>query len=115
MLREALRSALLGKFLDGEVAFVEGLALERPSTKAAAKCLKDLGVTGGATVVLPDGAGTLWLSFRNLAKCDVVPARQLNALHVLRRRRLVFVGEALGEVERRLAAAASKPVAAASA
>ena len=104
MLREALRSALLGKFLDGEVAFVEGLALETPSTRTAAKCLKDLGATRGATVVLPSGAATLWRSFRNLARCDVVPAAEVNALHVLRRRLLVFVGDSLAEVERRLAA-----------
>jgi large subunit ribosomal protein L4 len=111
MLREALRSALYGKLLDGEVAFVDGAALklEKPSTKTAAKCLADLGATKGATVVLPksDGSVTLYRSFRNLERCEVVPASEVNALDVLKRRLLVFVGDALAEVERRLAGEAA--------
>lgn len=109
MLREALRSALYGKFVDGEVAFLEGLELDQPSTKAAAKCLKELGVTRGATIVLAKDGGTLWRSFRNIDRCEVVQACEVNALHVLRRDLLIFVGDALGEVEQRLAA---KPAAA---
>jgi large subunit ribosomal protein L4 len=109
MLREALRSALYGKFVDGEVAFLEGLALDQPSTKSAAKWLKDLGATRGATIVLAKDGETLWRSFRNIDRCEVVPACEVNALHVLRRTLLVFVGDALGEVEQRLAA---KPAAA---
>src|SRR5262245_24717508 len=101
--REALRSALLGKFRDGEVAFVELPKLDKPSTKTAAACLKDVGATRGATVVLPAGDATLYRSFRNVARVDCVPAGELNALHVLRRRALVFVGDALAAVEQRLA------------
>ena len=101
--REALRSALLGKFRDGEVAFVEALKLDAPSTKTAALCLKELGATRGATIVLPAGDATLYRSFRNVARVECVPAAELNALHVLRRRALVFVGDALAAVEQRLA------------
>src|SRR4029434_323678 len=92
MLREALRSALLGKFLDGEVAFVDDLGLSEPSTKTAAKCLKDLGAERGATIVLEQTGDDQWRSFRNIDRCEVVPAAELNALHVLRRSLLVFVG-----------------------
>jgi len=107
--REALRSALLGKFRDGEVSFVEALPIEKPSTKSAAQCLKDLGITRGATVVLPGGNATLYRSFRNLDRIDCVPAPELNALHVLKRRALVFVGNALEVVDARLANAAKNP------
>jgi large subunit ribosomal protein L4 len=103
--REALRSALLGKFRDGEVAFLELNKLDKPSTKTAAACLKDVGATRGATVVLPAGDANLYRSFRNLARVVCVPAGELNALHVLQRRALVFVGDTLGAVEKRLAAA----------
>ncbi len=103
MLLEALRSALFGKFLDGEVSFVDGLELAEPSTKSAAKCLRELGFTNGATVVLAKGGETLYRAFRNIDRCEVVPASDLNALHVLRRKSLVFVGSALAEVETRLA------------
>jgi large subunit ribosomal protein L4 len=101
--REALRSALLGKFRDGEVSFLELQKLDKPSTKTAATCLKDVGATRGATVVLPPGDANLYRSFRNLERVDCVPAGELNALHVLKRRALVFVGDSLGAVEKRLA------------
>jgi large subunit ribosomal protein L4 len=112
--REALRSALLGKFRDGEVSFVESLKLDKPSTKTAARCLKDLGIGRGATVVLPGGDVTLYRSFRNLPRIDCVPAAELNALHVLKRRALVFVGDALATIDARLATKAkdAKPAAA---
>jgi large subunit ribosomal protein L4 len=103
MLREALRSALFGKFVDGEVAFADNLDLTEPSTKSAAKCLKDLGAERGATIVLEQSGGNDWRSFRNIHRCDVVPAAELNALHVLKRPLLVFVGASLDGVEQRLA------------
>jgi large subunit ribosomal protein L4 len=102
MLREALRSALLGKIQDGEVSFVERFELEKPSTKAAARRLGALGALRGATVVLEKNRDVLYRSFRNLPDCDVVQAFQLNALHVLKRRNLVFVGGAWSEVEARV-------------
>jgi len=107
--REALRSALLGKFRDGEVSFIELAQLAKPSTKTAATCLKDLGAMRGATVVLPTGDANLYRSFRNIDRVECVPAGELNALHVLRRRALIFVGDALGTVEKRLANAMKSP------
>ena len=43
-LRAATRSAVAGKFLDGEVAFIDAISLEAPSTKTMAKLLAALGV-----------------------------------------------------------------------
>ncbi len=106
-LREALRSALFGKLVDGEVAFIEKLALPKPSTKAAAKCLKDLGADRGVTVVVDGDGESVYRSFRNLERVDVVPAADVNALHVLRRKHLVFVGDAFTAVAKRLAGKAS--------
>jgi len=60
----------------------------------------------GATIVLPAGDAMLYRSFRNVARVECVPASELNALHVLRRKALVFVGDALTAVEQRLANAA---------
>lgn len=106
-LREALRSALWGKLVDGEVALIESPKLAEPSTKLAAKCLKDLGIKQGVTIVVASGGEQLFRSFRNIPKCDVVPATDVNALHVLSRKHLVFVGDALEVVGKRLAGAAS--------
>lgn len=106
-LREALRSALFGKLVDGEVAFIEKLALPKPSTKAAAKCLKELGADRSVTVVVSGDTDTVYRSFRNLERVDVVPATEVNALHVLQRKHLVFVGDAFAAVAKRLAGKAN--------
>ena len=101
-LREALRSALWGKLVDGEVAMIDGLKFDTPSTKSAAKCLKDLGATHGATVVVSADGEHCYQSFRNIERCEVVAATDVNALHVLRRKHLIFVGDALDVVAKRL-------------
>ena len=95
MLKEALRSALLGKVGDDEVrALASGKQFEAPSTKAAAAALAGLGVTGSATVVLPTDNTTIYKSFRNLPRIDVIRASDLNAHHVLAREHLVLVDDA---------------------
>ncbi|MBM4013363.1 MAG: 50S ribosomal protein L4 [Planctomycetes bacterium] len=106
-LREALRSALWGKLVDGEVAVIEKFAGDKPSTKTAAKCLKELGIAASVTVVAPTGNPNVLRSFRNLERCDVVPAAEVNALHLLRRKHVVFVGDALDTVGKRLAGKAA--------
>ena len=60
--------------------------------------LADLGVDAGAVVVLDGDAGTIYRSFRNLPRVDIVPAAELNAYHVLKRKHLVFFGDALATV-----------------
>lgn len=99
--REALRSALLGKFQDSEVVFLRPGKWAKPSTKTAAKALKELGVDGSAVIVLADNDSNLVRSFRNLPKVEVVPASDVNALHVLSRRFVVLVDDALDRIARR--------------
>ncbi|HZM00206.1 MAG TPA: 50S ribosomal protein L4, partial [Planctomycetota bacterium] len=93
-LREALRSALLGKLRDGEVVSLSGGGFDKPSTKAAATALRELGCRHSAVVVPPALNATLWKSFRNLPRVSVVPASDLNAHHVLAHDRLVLVDDA---------------------
>lgn len=82
--REALRSALLAKLNDGELKLVDGLRLDKPSTKQAAAALQALGCTKGRTlVVLPALEGPAYRSFRNLAKVTLEVATNVNAEHVL--------------------------------
>jgi large subunit ribosomal protein L4 len=106
-LREALRSVLWGKLVDGEVAVIDSFGGAQPSTKAAAKCLKDLGIATGVTIVAPAGNPNVLRSFRNIERCDVIPAAEVNALHLLRRKHVVFIGDALEIVGKRLAGKAA--------
>lgn len=90
-LREALRSALLGKFRDGEVVVAEGLDFPRPATKSMAALLRKAGVADRSVlVVTPALDRNVYLSCRNLPRVDCLPAAHLNAYEVLRHRCLVL-------------------------
>ncbi len=96
----ALKSALLGKFRDSEVVVVDGLPAGKPSTKEAAKLLKDAGVDKSALVVIPKHDEIVYKSFRNIPGVEVKVLADLNAYHVLRRRHLVLTPEVLDCIEK---------------
>ena len=102
---EALRSALLGKFRDEEVRFLSDVNWEKPSTRSALAALHELGVDDSALVVTHGSDSTIYRSFRNLPRVDVVPAIDVNAWHLLRRRYLVLVDDALDAIAGRFAGA----------
>ena len=109
--REALRTALYAKLVDGEVSLLDDFTVERPSTKSAAAALAKFGFEGSVLVVLPP-AGTgeeagdydvvLFKSFRNIPFVRVVPSKEINAFHLLRNRNVVFVGNAFESLKERL-------------
>ena len=94
-LRAAVRSALLGKLLDGEVRALEGLALDAPSTKKVAAAVKALGLAGTTLFVTPARDEKFWLSARNLDGASVRPAAEVNAYDLLAHRNVVLVDGAL--------------------
>lgn len=94
--RAATRSALLSKFLDQEAVIVEGLALSAPKTKSMAKVLKALGLAGETCLVATAVADpNLYLSTRNLDGVEILPVSELNALALLRRKRLLLTKDGL--------------------
>ena len=93
-LREALRSALLGKLRDGEVAACSSKAFATPSTKTAAKAMADLGFEGSLAVVIPSDNTEVWKSFRNLPRVHIIRANDLNTYHVLWHRNVLCVDDA---------------------
>lgn len=102
-LREALRSALVGKLRDSEVSTLSSASFKNPSTKAAAKVLADLGARASAAIVVPDLNATLWMSFRNIPRVHVVRASDLNSYDVLWHQHVVFVDDAWNVLMERLA------------
>lgn len=68
----AMRSALSAKLADGEIVVVDQLSFEKPSTKQAAEVLKNLGLEGRVTIIVPDDEVNTFLSFRNLSKVRVI-------------------------------------------
>lgn len=93
--KNALKSALLGKFRDNEIVVINELAVSAPKTREVASVLKNNKVTGGCLLVTTNHNDVLWKSVRNLPKTDLFPVSDLNAYSVLRRKQVVFTKDAL--------------------
>jgi len=94
-LRAALRSAVLGKLIDGEVSVVEGLRLDAPSTRKVAGVLGALGLKGSTLLVLGAADDVVFRSARNLRDASVRTAADVNAHDVLSHRNLLLADGAL--------------------
>ena len=99
----AMRSALSAKLADGEIVVVDQLSFEKPSTKQAAEVLKNLGLEGRVTVIVPDDEVNTFLSFRNLSKVRVIGVSELNTLDFIDNKALVLTDAALTRIEEVLA------------
>ena len=99
----AMRSALSAKLADGEIVVVDQLSFEKPSTKQAAEVLKNLGLEGRVTIIVPDDEVNIFLSFRNLSKARVIGVSELNTLDFIDNKALVLTDAALTRIEEVLA------------
>lgn len=99
----AMRSALSAKLADGEIVLVDQLSFEKPSTKQAAEVLKNLGLEGRVTIIVPDDEVNTFLSFRNLSKVRVIGVSELNTLDFIDNKALVLTDAALTRIEEVLA------------
>lgn len=100
--RVALRTALLSKFTDGEVAIAEGFPSDKPSTKALVALLGKLGMKRSVLIVTDGVDRNLGLSARNLPGVDVRRACDVNARDVLVRRHLVVTPQAMESLKQRV-------------
>jgi len=95
-IRTATRMAILSKFQDGQAVIVDSLAVTEIKTKAVAQVLKALGLKEDSTLLaIKDYDNTLYRSARNIGNLMISPARELNALDVLRQRRFLVTKDAL--------------------
>jgi large subunit ribosomal protein L4 len=95
-LRLATRMALAARLRDGEVKLINELSFPEPKTREMAAILKSLGLAGLRTlVVIEDYNETVYKSTRNLADAKVMPVSDLNALEILRPRRVLMTIAAL--------------------
>lgn len=81
--RVALRSALCGKFGDGEVALFDGSSFTGPSAKSARAVLTSAGSPRRLTIVLAQPNENVFKSFRNFPLVEVRLAVDLCAHDVL--------------------------------
>lgn len=95
---EALRSALLSKFRDGEVAVADSLRFDAPKTKELKGMLASAGFEGSTLVVTHERDDNLLLSARNLRGIDVVRVEEVNAYNLLYYKNLLITEDALASI-----------------
>ncbi len=95
----ALKASLAAQAQAGRITILQGLELERPSTKALAGVLKVLGAEGRVLLVLQAKDETVWRSARNLPRVQVLPVQGLNVYDLLAANRVVFTRQALGRLQ----------------
>ena len=99
-LRLATKMAIKSKIEDGEVVVVDKLAFDAPKTSQMASTLKALGLDGTTTLVATaDQDVAVYKSGRNIAGVSVEPVRQLNALSVLKPRKMLFTKDAMDRIK----------------
>jgi len=96
MRREALKSALLSKMLDQEIKVIDTLSYDKPKSKRFATTLQKLGLSEATCLVADRQPGeALIKSVRNIQRCRLIPARNLNAYEILKYKHLLMTKETL--------------------
>lgn len=102
--RLATRMALAARITDLEVTLIDQLNFDQPKTAQMAAILKALGIGGQSLLVaVPDYDVNVYKSIRNLDQVAVLPVAELNALSVLRPRRLLMTTAALDALREKAA------------
>jgi large subunit ribosomal protein L4 len=103
-LQRAAAMALATKVRDGELFVLKSLAVTEPKTKPIAQMLSKIGVGESTCVIsVAESNPVVWKSCRNIAKCQVAPAAELNAAMLLRNRYLVVTVDAIERFRARFA------------
>jgi large subunit ribosomal protein L4 len=102
----ATRMAVASRLADNEITLVNDLSFSSPKTKEMAAILKALKISGQTLLVAVPGYDVnVYKSVRNLASVQVLPVSELNALDVLRPRRLLMTPAAMDALRRKGGAA----------
>lgn len=101
----ATRMALAAKIGSESVMVIDRLAMDAPKTKALAGAFKALGLEGvSKTLATAAHDKNIYLSGRNIQGLTVSPVSDLNALNILRPRKLVLTREAMDWIKSRAGA-----------
>lgn len=104
--RLATRMAIASKIQDDEVVVVDTLSFDKPATREMASLLKAVGLCGVTTVIATEDHNTnAYKSSRNIPGVSILPVSDLNALSVLKPRRMLVTKAALDAIKEKAAAA----------
>jgi large subunit ribosomal protein L4 len=98
----ATRMAIAAKIGAESVVVIDTLAMDAPKTKVLAGAFKALGLEGvSKTLATASHDKNIYLSGRNIQGLTISPVSDLNALSILRPRKLVVTREALDWIKSR--------------
>ncbi len=101
----ATRMAIASKISAGSVVVVDQIKMDAPKTKLLASAFKAMGLEGQTKTLAISGLDrNVYLSGRNIEGLTISPVADLNALIVLRPRKLVMTREALDWIKARASA-----------
>ncbi len=104
-IQAATRMAIASKISAGSVVVVDQIKMDSPKTKLLASALKAMGLEGQTKTLAIGGLDrNIYLSGRNIEGLTISPVSDLNALIVLRPRKLVMTREALDWIKARASA-----------
>lgn len=96
--RRAFRAALGIHASRGSVWVIDASKFETPSTKAAADALDDIDAKGNVLILVGDDESGCALSFRNIQRVAVLPAREAGVADVVGAAHLVLSDVALEQL-----------------
>jgi len=102
--RQATRMALASRISDSEVTLIDELSFEEPKTSQMAAILGALKIEGTLLVAVDGYDVNVYKSIRNLDGVWVLPVGDLNALDVLRPKRVLMTKAALDAFRAKAAA-----------
>lgn len=95
-LQLATRMAMASRIQDDELTIIDDLGISAPKTKEMAQILKALNLDGATVLVATDGYDVnIYRSGRNIAGVSVAPYQELNALSLLKPRKVLITKSAL--------------------
>jgi large subunit ribosomal protein L4 len=98
--RRAMQVGLMSKITEEDFLVVDGMNMEKPSTKEGIRILANLNARGGKTLFLADrDEDPLFLSFRNISKTMCLPADRINGFDLLNNDKVVATKKAYELIE----------------
>ena len=98
MYRGALRSILSELIRRKKITVVESLSVTKPKTKEAVKLLKELDIKN-ALFIIEEFNNNLFLSFRNIPNVELIQAKEISPVNLLKYENIVITQKALKEIE----------------
>lgn len=102
-IRAATKMALASRLMDGQVVVIDRLEMAAPKTRELATVLKALGLAGQTTLVATEAhAPNIYMSGRNIPGLTISPVADLNALAIMRPRKVLLTRAAVELIKSKL-------------